>query len=216
MAAQVIALLGAECTGKSTLAQALHTALSARGLRVACVPEILRDWCHAQQRTPQAHEQAAIAQAQAQAIEAATHSCDWVLADTTPLNTAIYSELLFGDSSLYPMALEFAQRCALHLLCATDLPWVADGLQRDGDAARLAFDTRLRTVLTHERIAYASILGHDADRTQRALRQLDTALLATTSSSEAAQTPWKWSCERCSDARCEHRLFSALLENRRA
>lgn len=212
MAAQVIALVGAECTGKSTLALALQTALSARGLRVARVPEALRDWCQQHQRTPQAHEQAAIALTQAQAIDTAAQDCDWVLADTTPLNTAVYSDLLFGDSSLYPMALEFAQRCALHLLCATDLPWVADGLQRDGEAARLAFDTRLRTVLAQQRLAYATILGQDEARTQRALRQLDTALFATASNSEAAQTPWKWSCERCSDARCEHLLFSALIQ----
>lgn len=213
MAAQVIALVGAECTGKSTLAHALHTALSERGLRVIWVPEILRDWCRQHQRTPQAHEQEAIAQAQAMAIDAAAQDCDWVLADTTPLITAIYSELLFGDNSLYPMALKFAQRCALHMLCATDLPWVADGLQRDGEAARLAFDTRLRTVLTHERIAYATILGQGEARTQRALRQLDATLWAQPSARSAPQVPWKWSCERCSDARCEHQLFSMLIES---
>lgn len=216
MAAQVIALLGAECTGKSTLTQALHTALSARGLRVAQVPETLRHWCDQHQRTPQAHEQAAIALAQAQAIDAAAQGCDWVLADTTPLTTAIYSDLLFGDSSLYPMALEFAQRCALHLLCATDLPWVADGLQRDGETARLAYDTRLRAVLAQQRIAYATVLGQGDARTQRALRHMDTALWATPRADQTAPTPWKWSCERCSDARCEHLLFSALIENRQS
>ncbi|MEN9321826.1 MAG: hypothetical protein RL039_1639 [Pseudomonadota bacterium] len=215
MAAKVIALLGAECTGKSTLAQALHAALSARGLRVTWVPETLRDWCEQHQRTPKAHEQAAIARAQAQAIEAAMADCDCVLADTTPLNTAIYSELLFGDTRLYPMALEFAQRCALHLLCATDLPWVADGLQRDGQAARLAYDTRLRTVLTQQRLAYSSILGQGEARTQRALQQLDRALWAAPVAADATQAPWKWNCERCSDARCEHLLFSALLDKAR-
>lgn len=216
MAAQVIALLGAECTGKSTLAQALHTALSARGLRVARVPEVLRDWCQQHQRTPQAHEQAAIAQAQARAIEAAAQTSDWVLADTTPLATAIYSDVLFDDTNLYPMALEFAQRCAIHLLCATDLPWVADGLQRDGEAARLAFDTRLRAVLTRQHVPYATILGQGEARTQRALRHMDTALWATPSADQTTPTPWKWSCERCSDARCEHLLFSALIENRQS
>jgi nicotinamide riboside kinase len=214
VAAQVIALVGAECTGKSTLAQALHTALSARGLRVTWVPEILRDWCQQHQRTPQAHEQAAIASAQAQAIDTAARDSDWVIADTTPLTTAHYSDLLFGDSSLYPMALDFARRCAVHLLCATDLPWVADGLQRDGEMARLAYDTRLRTVLAHERIAYATLLGRGQARTQRALRHLDAALWATPPAPDAPQIPWKWNCERCSDARCEHLLFSALLENR--
>ncbi len=214
-AAKIIALVGAECTGKSTLAQALQDALTARGLRVAAVPESLRDWCDQHQRTPWAHEQAAIASAQARAIEAAMAQCDWVVADTTPLNTALYSDVLFGDTSLYPMALAFAQRCAVHVLCATDLPWVADGLQRDGETARLTYDTRLRAVLAQQRIAYATVLGQGEARTQRALRHLDAALWATPPAAHATQAPWKWSCERCSDARCEHLLFSALVNKDR-
>jgi hypothetical protein len=26
------------------------------------------------------------------------------------------------------------------------------------------------------------------------------------------QAPWKWVCDKCSDAQCEHRTFTALLE----
>ena len=27
-------------------------------------------------------------------------------------------------------------------------------------------------------------------------------------------TPWVWSCEKCSDPQCEHRLLTALLAQR--
>jgi hypothetical protein len=26
------------------------------------------------------------------------------------------------------------------------------------------------------------------------------------------QAPWQWVCDKCSDAQCEHRTFTALLE----
>ena len=62
----IVSLLGAECTGKSTLAEALAKHFSA-GL----VTEYLREWCDAHGRTPQQPEQAHIAAEQAARIETA-------------------------------------------------------------------------------------------------------------------------------------------------
>ena len=60
-----IAIVGAESTGKSTLAAALAAALAQPGgPRVAWVPELLREWCSRVGRTPQAHEQPGILRAQ--------------------------------------------------------------------------------------------------------------------------------------------------------
>jgi thymidylate kinase len=68
-----IAIVGAESTGKTTLAQALCEALQARsGRRVAWVPEVLRGWCERAGRTPLAHEQASILRMQHEQIAAAT------------------------------------------------------------------------------------------------------------------------------------------------
>ena len=47
-AALIISILGAESTGKTTLAAALAARLSSQGVpRVAWVPELLREWCAA-------------------------------------------------------------------------------------------------------------------------------------------------------------------------
>ena len=94
-----IAILGAECTGKTTLAQALADQLQSQPNGAQWLPEALRTWCAQHQRTPQAHEQLAIAQAQLQAVHHAAPT-GFLLADTSPLLTAIYSDLLFQDSSL--------------------------------------------------------------------------------------------------------------------
>ena len=63
-----IALLGAESTGKTSLCKGITQALRAQGLEVTAVPETLREWCEANGRTPQAHEQSAIAQQHAERI----------------------------------------------------------------------------------------------------------------------------------------------------
>ena len=99
-----IAILGAESTGKTQLAQTLVAHAQGRGLSALWVPEVLREWCDTRGKTPQPHEQLSIAQAQAQrALDA--KATDWLVADTTPLMTAIYSDMLFADRSIYDMAL---------------------------------------------------------------------------------------------------------------
>ena len=74
--AMVVAVLGAESTGKSTLALALQAALATDGRRVASVGEVLREFCDAHGRTPRRHEQAGIAAEQTRRIDAAANVSD--------------------------------------------------------------------------------------------------------------------------------------------
>lgn len=159
-----VALLGAECTGKSTLAEALATHFNA-GL----VTEYLREWCDTHGRTPLQHEQAHIAAEQAARIEAAAGEHELVICDTTPLITALCSEHYFDDASLTDDAIAFQRRCDLTLLCAPDLPWAADGFLRDGPAVRERFDSRIRAALAAGGIAWIEITGSDAARTAAAI-----------------------------------------------
>ena len=155
-----VALLGAECTGKSTLAEAL-----AAHFQGGLVTEYLREWCDAHGRTPLQHEQVHIAAEQAARIEAAARQHRLVFCDTTPLITALCSEHYFGDTSLTDNALAFQRGCHLTLLCAPDLPWEADGIQRDGPAVRAAFAARLRAALQAGGIPWVDVAGpHDQRR----------------------------------------------------
>lgn len=49
-----------------------------------------------------------------------------MVADTTALMTAVYSDQVFGDVSLYRDALLEHTRYRLTLLTGLDLPWMAD------------------------------------------------------------------------------------------
>ena len=199
----VIAIVGAESTGKTTLARDLAAALAAEGRRVARVDEALREFCLQHDRTPRADEQAAIARAQSQRIEQAARTHDLVVADTTALMVAIYSELLFNDRSLLAEALADQARCRVTLLTALDLPWVADGFIRDGVHVRAPVDALLRDALQRAGVSYAVVSGSGEQRLRNAQRAVAAALQPP-----AAEAPrWRHVCAECGDPDCERHLL---------
>jgi nicotinamide riboside kinase len=204
----VIAIVGAESTGKTDLARALAERLSRHGTPATRVPEYLREWCDREARVPRPDEQSAIAREQTRRIvDAASRGV--AVADTTALMTAIYSDLLFADDSLYAEAIEAHRGYTLTLLTALDLPWVADGLQRDGPHVREPVDTRIRAALGRAGLPYTVIHGSGAVRLSNAWHALGLA------DTEAAQPGATYGpCDKCSDPVCEHRMFTDLLARR--
>jgi len=205
-----IAILGAECTGKSTLALALASHFHTQTAPWALAAEYRRDWCDQHQRTPNRDEQHAIADTQMRRIAALASKGASVVADSTALMTAIYSDVLFRDTSLYAAALEHQRSYDLTLVTGTDLPWVADGFQRDGTVARATIDRKLRSVLQLHKIDHTVIYGLGERRIQCALDSVAHHQKNPLPRS-AHETDWKWACDSCSDPDCEHRLFSRLL-----
>jgi len=216
MAAITVALLGGESSGKTTLATALHRVLNEQhGIRTTCVSEHLRAWCEAMGRAPLAHEQAAIADEQTRLIQAAAQQpgVDLVIADTTALMVAAYSELYVQDSTLLAPALAAQGGYELTLLMGLDLPWQADGLFRDSPAVRDATDALLRRELQAGGIAYQTVYGQGDTRLAQALRAIGNALGRPLVHEDPALATGlrPWSCDNCSDPDCEHRLFTGLL-----
>lgn len=214
-----IAILGAESTGKSWLTQALAGVIQMRGQAVSMVDEVLRTWCDREGRTPQPHEQMGIAQAQAQAVAQITQG--WVISDTTPIMTAVYSHMLFDDDSLYPMALAHQALYDTTLITGLDLAWVADGLQRDGPHVRGPVDTLVRQALDRAGIAYRVVYGQGHQRLNNALLALglsgeDESARVTRENAQFAINDGRtiWQCTECSDPDCEHKLFTGLLDKR--
>jgi nicotinamide riboside kinase len=191
----------------------------AHGLRVLLVPEYLRSWCKEKGRAPKLDEQAAIANEQSRRIREAAKQpdIDLVIADTSALMVAAYSELYFADASLLPNASAEQSRYALNLLMGLDLPWTPDGLFRDSPAIRDATDTLLRRELDAARLPYQTIYGQQDARLQQALRAvgrwLGRDLLPADLALTEGRTPWR--CDNCSDPDCERRLFTGLVGKKR-
>jgi nicotinamide riboside kinase len=206
-----IALLGAESTGKTALAQALAAHYRAQGCSAEAVPEVLRQWCAREGRTPRPHEQLPIAQEQERRTDEAAARSQVVVADTTALMVAIYSAMLFDDGTLYRYALERQRSYDLTLVTGLDLPWVADGLQRDGPHVREPVDALVRAALQRGGVPYRVVYGQGPDRLAQALRAIKGADAPEPARAQAGRPGWRWSCDKCSDPDCEHRLFTALL-----
>lgn len=206
-----VALLGGESSGKTTLAGQLVQALGAQGISVQSVPEHLRTWCTRAGRAPHAHEQAGVAAEQTRLIDDAR--AEVVVADTTALVVAAYSELYFDDRSLWPDAIAAQRRVDLTLLMGLDLPWQPDGFFRDSPAVRQSTDTLLRRELQGAGMAYQTIYGQGDRRLRAALQAIGGALGRALVPDDPAlrEGTGRWQCEACSDPGCEHRLFRALL-----
>jgi nicotinamide riboside kinase len=129
----VVAVIGAECTGKSVLAGDLGRALPG-----VVVPEHLRGWVERMGRVPRAAEQAGVLAGQlADERAAAATGARWVVSDAGALTTAMYSLLYYADDSLIGGAVEHHRAAyAATLWCVPDLPWVPDEGQRDGPELR--------------------------------------------------------------------------------
>lgn len=204
-----IALLGAESTGKTTLAAGLAAAVRRDGHTAAVVPEVLREWCERERRTPRPEEHLAIAQEQERRVDAAAAAAQVVIADTTALMVAIWGGLLLEGDPLLRFALERQRGYDLTLLTGLDLPWVADGLQRDPAHPREAVDALVRDLLARADVAYRVVYGTGDDRLRNALAALPHGL-AQRPALPAGRARWQWQCEKCSDPDCEHRLFTSL------
>ena len=166
-----IGLIGGECSGKSTLAQDLGRVLDA-----CVVPERLRAFVDEAGRNPVESEQRGIMLDQQAAEDAAALTCPSgiVIADSAPLMIAVYSVAYFDDDSLIGPAVELARGYDLMLWCDIDLPWVADGIQRDGPEVREREHGIIASIVRHDLadagIAVELVSGQRPDRAEAAGR----------------------------------------------
>ena len=161
--ADVVAVIGAESTGKTTLATDL-----ARSLRARCVMEELREWVQSAGRLPGPADQAEIAQRQALREEEAADG-GLVVSDAGPIMTAVYSRWYFSDESLHPAAIARWHRYRVVLWCRTDLPWVPDRDLRDGPGVRAGCDAIIADWARRDRLPVVSLAGDRATRLRTAL-----------------------------------------------
>jgi NadR type nicotinamide-nucleotide adenylyltransferase len=160
-----VALLGAESTGKSTLAQAL-----AARYGTLWVPEYLREFVEVHARVPREDDQTGIARAQRERealLAGDARVKGFLFVDTTPLMTAVYSRIYWGRVPPELLALEAAHDYAFTLVAAPDLPWVPDGLQRESEEVRQRVHAQLLAVLDERRIPFTLLTGELDERVRR-------------------------------------------------
>ncbi|QBI00622.1 AAA family ATPase [Pseudoduganella albidiflava] len=163
-----IAIVGSASSGKTTLAQAL-----AGHYRDVWVPEYLREFVEQRQRVPVEADQLHIAETQSAREDLAmVRASRFLFCDTTPLMTAVYSRHYFGRIDPRLAALVAARGYDVTFVCAPDMPWKPDGLQREPEDQSAAVNAILSEELAARAIAHVRISGPLAQR----LRQVEEVL----------------------------------------
>ena len=167
-----VAIVGAESTGKTTLAQAL-----AAHFNTAWVPEFARDYLIARGGVCTEADMPVIADGQAAAEDALARRANRLLiCDTNLLTTRLWHEHYFGPPPARLAALAAEHSAHLTLLCAPDTPWVGDGL-RDSPTHRDWFHQRFQAELDAARLPYRILAGPYPARLPAAIEAV-TGLLA--------------------------------------
>lgn len=157
---QRIAILGAESTGKSTLAAAL-----AAHYQTVWVAEYLREFVESKQRTPWEEEQLPIAITQREREKKGEALARrFLFCDTSPLMTAVYSEHYFGQADAELNALAGLHDYVATIVTAPTTPWIPDGLQRESDSVRQQIHARLLRKLDGGGIKYLLVDGSTQQR----------------------------------------------------
>ena len=172
--AGLISVVGGESTGKSTLASALGAALPA-----TVVPEFLRSWVDRHGRVPLPAEQITIMSAHRESeasalLRASQTPRSWVVSDSGPLMTAVYSIQYYDDSSLLPTALEWTTQSDRVVWCQDDFPWQPEP-QRDGSHARSQSQQILAAIFAeYPELPMLAVSGSLEERVETVLDHLGT------------------------------------------
>jgi NadR type nicotinamide-nucleotide adenylyltransferase len=169
-----VVILGAESTGKTTLAIAL-----AEHYQTTWVPEFGRLYTEA--RRPRGElwrsdEFTFIATEQVRMEDALARSANRVLiCDTDAFATAIWHERYLGQSSPEVLAVAAGRRYDLYILTEVDTPFVPDDI-RDGESIRGWMHKRLQDELSLMRVPVLLLSGPHEQRFAAAIARIDSLL----------------------------------------
>lgn len=174
--AKRVCVLGAESTGKTTLAQTL-----ADHFKTVWVPEYGRlysegRWKSLEMDPWRTDEFVHIARQQNMAEDAFARSCLKILfCDTDSFATTLWHERYMGFVSKEVDAVSEGRSHDLYLLADTDVPFVQDGL-RDGEHLRQSMHERFVVELERRKKSYLLLSGTYAERFQQALTACERLL----------------------------------------
>lgn len=168
-----IVLTGAECTGKSTLAQALSgyygepwTVEYVRNYVDQIGRELTRDDLEPIARGQIASEDASLRKAKR-----------FVLHDTNLLSSILYANHYFGEVIDWVNEAFLTRGYTLYLLCSPEgIDWQEDPGQRDSPAARDELHATFRESLDRLELPYMELSGDPTVRFGEAIRAVDTVM----------------------------------------
>lgn len=169
-----VVVTGSECTGKTTLAEAL-----AAHYETVWSPEYAREYVVARKEPVRAEDVEAIARGQMRVQDAlAGRSERLVIHDTDLISTDVYSRHYFGGSPAWIGEEIDRRKGDLYLLAGIDVPWEPDANQRDRGDRREEMQQLFREALERRGLSYLELTGPHPRRMETAKRAVDALLAA--------------------------------------
>ena len=163
--ARRVAVVGASCSGKTTLARAL-----AEAFKTVCVPEYAREYLQDRGQPCTPADLRVIAGRQAALEDELARQANCVLiCDTNLLTTQLWHEHYCGDCPADLRDLARQRTADLTLLCDAGVPWEADRL-RDARESRAWFQQRFEAELTAQGRPWVHLRGPAEARRQAAIQ----------------------------------------------
>jgi nicotinamide riboside kinase len=163
-----IVVVGAECTGKTTLVRGLAAALG-----VSWVPEFAREYAERVARPLGPGDVEPIARGQV-ALEDAHEASnpELLVLDTDLLSTAVYAGYHYGHVPAWIVETARSRRPSLYLVSAPDVPWQPDPV-RDHPDARLDIHERFLDAVVASTVPWRLISGPVTERLRAATDAID-------------------------------------------
>lgn len=170
-----VVVTGSECTGKTTLAAAL-----AEHYQTTAVGEFARQLVLEKGALPRRRDVDAIASGQIAAEIAAENvaaagDASMLILDTDLLSTVVYARHYYGDCPAWIEDTLARRGADLYLLAGIDVPWVADGEQRDRAGRREEMQQLFRDALIARSARFVEVSGPPDDRLDAAIAAITAA-----------------------------------------
>jgi nicotinamide riboside kinase len=164
-----IAVLGAECSGKTSFARAL-------GLELRCpvVPEFSRHWVETHRRVVTVADVPEIVQGQAEWMQRACEKSaePFLVYDTNLIQSALYSLFYFGKVAEAVVDIVDKDKSDTYFVMDPEIPWEDDAQQRSTPEARTRFHELLLKTLAEKKIPYRLLSDGLEQRVATALAAL--------------------------------------------
>ncbi|MFC4159288.1 AAA family ATPase [Chitinimonas lacunae] len=165
-----LAIVGAESSGKTTLARDL-----AQALQAPWVAEYAREWFAGRPDVSYELQDIVTIAAGQLAAEAAAPVADWLVCDTSLLVTKIWAEVRFGHCPDWIARHWRPEDYFLHILPTPDIPWEYDPLREDSDGRPGLFE-RYRAALLADEVPFLIVRGGREARVAAVLAALETKI----------------------------------------